>query len=391
MTLAFDLFEPAAQQRPFPAYAGLRHEGGVHVADPSASPLTFVVSRYEAARVVLGDPSTFSSRVRPSPIILFLDPPDHDRIRRTISRAFTPRRIVGLEPRIDEIATALIEPYVAAGGGDFVADVAGRLPVYVIGEVLGIPTDDWEQLRRWSEATVRALAVAPDDVTHPFVLGAMALQRYLGEVADRCRAEPDDSITSQLVSFASAGEITDEELVGFLQLMFVAGHETTTALLAHTLELFAGDPAIFTTVREHPELVGALVDEVLRTFSPLQRVFRVATVDTQIAGIHVPAGSNVVVLIGAANRDDQRFPGGDHIDLDAAETVHLAFGHGIHYCLGAPLARLEAVVAIRRLIERVGAVRLDTRHPLERFAGGTTSELLTTSLWLHVDPLGCQR
>ena len=380
-----DLYDPAVQQRPFEAYAGLRGQGGVHVLDPAASPLTFVVSEHEPARVVLGDPTGFSSRVRPLPVMLFLDPPDHDRIRRTVARAFTPRGIAGLEPRIDEIATALIEPYVAAGGGDFVAEVAGRLPVYVIGEVLGVPTDDWEQLRHWSEATVRALSDAPGPDGDRFFADALALHEYLGQVADRRHAEPDDSIASRLVAFEAAGEISRDELVGFLQLMFVAGHETTTALLAHTLELLAGDPALLKAVREDPELVGPLVEEVLRTFAPLQRVFRVATADSRIADIAIPAGSNVVVLIGAANRDEQRFAAGDHIDLAAADAAHMAFGQGIHHCLGAPLARLEGRVAISRILDAVGAVRLDTRRPVVRFAGGTTSELLTSELWLHVE------
>ncbi|HYR14952.1 MAG TPA: hypothetical protein VEQ67_12145, partial [Mycobacterium sp.] len=152
---SFDLFDPTVQQRPFEAYTGLRKRGAVHVIDPAESPLTFVVSQYEAARAVLRDPQTFSSRVLRAPVMLFLDPPDHDRIRRTINRAFTPRSIATLEPRIHEIATALIEPFVAAGGGDFVEAVAGRLPVYVIGEMLGVPTEDWEQLREWSDATVQ--------------------------------------------------------------------------------------------------------------------------------------------------------------------------------------------------------------------------------------------
>jgi len=384
---AFDLFDPATQQRPFEAYAALRGQGAVHVVDPTASPLTFVVSEYESARAVLADPLTFSSRVLPAPSMLFLDPPDHDRIRRTVARAFTPRSIASLEPRIDEIATALIEPYVTAGGGDFIAAVAGRLPVYVIGEMLGVPTDDWERIREWSDATVRTLSAVLGKPDPTAVAGAMALRAYLDEVADRCVAEPNDSIASKLVTFETAGEISREELVGFLGLMFVAGHETTTALLAHTLERFAADPALLKTVGQDAELVGPLVEEMLRTYSPLQRLFRVATSDTQIAGVEIPARSAVVVLIGAANRDDQRFAAGDHIDLDAADAAHLAFGQGIHHCLGAPLARLEARVAIKRIVETVGAVRLDPHHPVDRFAGGSTSELNTTALWLRVDPI----
>jgi cytochrome P450 len=381
----FDLFDPAVQQRPFDTYARLRGRGAVHVLDRPVSPRTFIVSDYESARVVLADPRRFSSQVRPFPVMLFLDPPDHDRIRGTIARAFTPRAIAGLDPRVTEIATALVEPYVSAGGGDFVADVAGRLPVYVIGEVLGVPTGDWEQLREWSEATVQSLSIAPGVDGDHFLAQALALHGYLGEVADHCAVEPNDSIASRLVAFEQAGEISRDELVGFLQLMFVAGHETTTALLAHTMELFAGDPALLSSVRANTELVEPLIEEVLRTFSPLQRVFRVSTTDSEIAGVHIPAGSDVVVLLGAANRDDRRFVAGDHLDLDAADAAHLAFGHGIHHCLGASLARLEGRVAINRIVDVVSSVQLDANRPVVRFAGGTTSELLTTSLWLKVD------
>jgi cytochrome P450 len=385
-SLAFDLFDPTVQQRPFEAYTGLRDRGAVNVVDPAASPLTFVVSHYESARAVLRDPQTFSSRVLPAPAMLFLDPPDHDRIRRTINRAFTPRSIATLEPRVDEIASALIEPYVVGGGGDFIASVAGRLPVYVIGEMLGVPTDDWERLREWSEATVQTLSAVLGDADPAAVSSAVALHAYLDEVADRYRTEPNDSITGRLVMFEADGEISRDELVGFLQLVFVAGHETTTALLAHTLERLATDADLLHTVAEDRELVGPLIEEMLRTYSSLQRVFRVATTDTDIAGVHVPAGSAVVVLIGAANRDNQRFAAGDDIDLPAADAAHLAFGQGIHHCLGAPLARLEARVAINRILDAVSAIRLDPYHRIVRFAGGSTSELLTTALWLVVEP-----
>jgi cytochrome P450 len=385
--VAFDLFDPTVQQRPFEAYTDLRDRGAVELVDPTASPLTFVVSHYESARAVLRDPETFSSRTIEAPAMLFLDPPDHDRIRRTINRAFTPRSIATLEPRIGEIASALIEPYVAAGGGDFITAVAGRLPVYVIGEMLGVPTDDWEKLREWSEATVHTLSAVLGDVDPAAVASSMALHAYLDEVANRRLADPDDTITGRLVTFETAGEISRDELVSFLLLMFVAGHETTTALLAHTLERLATDPALLKSVQEDRELVGPLIEEMLRICASLQRVFRVATTDTEIAGVDIPAGSTVVVLIGAANRDSRRFAAGDQIDLDAADAAHLAFGQGIHHCLGAPLARLEARVAINRILDTVRAVRLDPDHRIDRFIGGSTSELLTTALWLHVDPI----
>jgi cytochrome P450 len=382
---AFVVFNPAVQQRPFDAYADLRDRGAVEVADPSASQLTFLVSHYDSVRAVLRDPRAFSSRVLPRPVMLFLDPPDHDRIRRTINRAFTPRNIATLEARIDEIAAALIGPYVAAGGGDFIAEVAGRLPVYVIGEMLGVPTDDWERLRHWSEATMRTLSAVLGELEPDTFEAAMALHTYLAEVAERYRSDPDDSIASQLVTFQSAGEISHDELVGFLQLMFVAGHETTTALLAHTVEYLATDSDLFTTVAGNRDLVAPLIEEMLRMYAPLQRVFRVAVDDTELGGVQIPAGSNVVVLVGAANRDHRRFAAGDRLDLSAADTAHLAFGQGIHHCLGAPLARLEARVAISRILDRASGVRLDPTRPIVRFVGGSTSELQTSALWLVVD------
>jgi cytochrome P450 len=382
---AFDVLDTAVQQRPFDAYADLRDRAAVEVVNSSASPLTFVVSHYDSVRAVLRDPATFSSRVLPYPVMLFLDPPDHDRIRRTVNRAFTPRNIATLEARIDAIATGLIGPYVAAGGGDFIAEVAGRLPVYVIGEMLGVPTDDWEELRHRSEATMRTLSAVLGEAEPGTVEDAMALQAYLGEVADRYRSEPDDSIASRLVTFESEGEISHDELVGFLQLMFVAGHETTTALLAHTLECLAADSDLFTTVAGNRDLVAPLIEEMLRMYAPLQRVFRVAVDDTELGGVRIPAGSNVVALVGAANRDHRQFAAGDRLDLSAADTAHLAFGQGIHHCLGAPLARLEARVAITRILDRASGVRLDPTRPIVRFAGGSTSELATSALWLVVN------
>lgn len=380
-----DLIDPAVQQDPFDHYARLRAAGPVHRLHAGTAAPTFVVAGYEEARAVLGDPRTFSSRVLPLPVMLFLDPPDHDRIRRTVSRAFTPRAIGALEPRIAAIATELVREFVDGGSGDVVAGLSGRLPVYVIGEVLGVPTEDWEQLRAWSDATVRALSVragADGDDAAAAVAGAMALHTYLDGVADRYRSQPSETIAGQLVALEATGEIDRAELVGFLQLMFVAGHETTAALLTRAIELLAADPTLFARVKDDRALVTALVEEVLRTYGPLQRLFRIATVDTEIAGLPVPAGASVVVLLGSASRDDTRFQAGDAFDLDAADTAHLAFGQGIHFCLGAPLARLEARIALDSLLDAVASIELVPDRVPERFFGGTTSELQTTSLWI---------
>jgi cytochrome P450 len=312
-------------------------------------------------------------------VLLFLDPPDHDRIRRTASRAFTARAISDLEPRIAVIADELIDAFVAQGGGDAVAEFTGRLPVYVIGEVLGVPTADWEQLRGWSDATVRALG---GDPAPEAAEGAAALHRYLDSIAVANVGAPSDSIIGRLVALEQTEEISHSELIGFLQLLFVAGHETTAALLCRAVELLATDPGLLADVRADPTRIESLVEEVLRTYGPLQRVFRVATAEAEIGGVSVPAGAIVIVLLGAGSRDTGHFPSGDELNLDAADSAHLAFGHGIHFCLGAPLARLEARVAIQRFTAAVARVALEPNRPPVRFVGGTSSELQTTSLFV---------
>jgi cytochrome P450 len=382
----FDLADPDVQRCPFPHYSALRDEAPVlPVGDP---PAVFVVSRYDDVSAVLRDPATFSSQILPLPVMMFRDPPDHERIRGTISRAFTPRAVARLEPRVREIATELAAGFVAAGGGDFVDAFAARLPVYVIGEVLGVPTGDRDRLREWSDDTIRSLGAqggAADPATAAKALeGAVALAGYLRDVVDR--TEPGDAtITARLVGFEAAGELDRAELVSFLQLMFVAGHETTMALLGHGVELLIGDPALRRRLTGDPSRLADFVEEVLRTWSPLQRLFRRTTRDTRLGDVDVPAGSTVVVLLGAANRDGRRFAAGDGFDLDGTSAGHVAFGHGIHHCLGAALARLEGRVGFEVLLDTLPDVRLDPERPPVRYAGGTTSELQTTSLHLIME------
>lgn len=381
-----DLTDPAVQQDPFAHYVRLRAQGPVHRLPGPGVP-TYVVCGYDAARAVLGNPQVFSSRLLPLPAMLFLDPPDHDRIRRTASRAFTARAITALEPRIAAIADDLVTRFVSRGGGDVVAEVTGRLPVYVIGEMLGVPTGEWEQLRAWSDATVRALSVgagAGGDDAEAALAGAAALHDHLGAVAEGHAASPSDTIAGRLVACEREGELDRAELVAFLQLLFVAGHETTAALLSRCVEILAGRPALLRDLQGDSALVPAFVEEVLRAYGPLQRLFRTTTTDVDVAGRRVPAGATVVVLLGAASREEGRFEGGEDIALGAADATHLAFGHGIHRCLGAPLARLEGRVAVERLVGAVSTLDLDPDRPPERFSGGTTSELQTTSLWVTV-------
>jgi len=382
----FDLFDPDVQRWPFDTYASLRQLGPVRrlgAVDESAPP-TFVISRFDEASEVLRDHRRFSSKILPLPVMLFLDPPEHDRIRQTVSRAFTPRAVDTLEPRVAAIASQLVAAFVAGGFDDVVDGLTGILPVSVIGEVLGVPVTDWARLREWSHATVRSLAAAgaPGDEAQAAMAGALSLHQYLSDLVDNLAPSEDGTIAQRLVAAQGREEIDRAELIGFLQFLFVAGHETTTALLSHVIEVLARDTELQSLVRSERSLLGPLIEEVLRTTGPLQRLFRVAIEDVTVGGTTMPAGSTVVVLIGSANRDDRQFPAGDDLDLSAADRSHVAFGKGVHYCLGAPLARLESRLAINRLLDALGPFVLDPSRPPRRFAGGTTSELQTEALWI---------
>jgi cytochrome P450 len=386
---AFDLLDPALQVDPFAAYARLRDDAPVHVAAGGKGEPVYVLSRYDDVTRALKDAETFSSRVAPAPILMFMDPPDHTRLRRTLARAFTPRAIDVLGPRIEALARELYEPYLAAGGGDFIDGFAHPLPALVIGEMLGVPADRRRELRQWSDDSIRALGGGiglSKDERAAARAGAMQLFAVLQAVLEGYRDQPGDTIGGELARLTTEGELTAEEALFFSQFLFVAGHETTTSLFGCGAELLARQPALFAWLRNQPELVPRFVEEVLRRTPPLHRLFRRTTRAVALHGVTIPAGAAVLLLLGAANRDPRRFPAGDAVDLDADPSGQLAFGLGIHVCLGAPLARLEGRVGFRLLLERTAHIGLDPAHAPVPITGGTTSEFGWRALHLRVEP-----
>ena len=370
--LSFDPLDPGFAADPYAHYARLRGTG------PAVrSPLGLLVfTGHEACSAILRDHrfghgpaeenSPFESadgdddRVRS---FLQLDPPDHSRLRGLVSKAFTARRVQRLRPRVAELVAGLVADGVARGSMDVIGDLAYPLPVTVISELLGVPPEDHERFRGWSDALARGLD--PDFLLPPEFLARQRAAReefraYFAELAARRRTEPAEDLLSDLVRIqAETAAFSDAELLATCALLLVAGHETTVNLIGNGTLALLRHPDQLAWLREDPDRVGTAVEELLRYDPPVQLTGRMALADTEVCGQPVRAGEPVLLLLAAANRDPAVFPDPDRLDLARGTARHLAFGLGIHFCLGAPLARMEGEAALRELI----------RHPLEPTGG----------------------
>ena len=356
------LFDPRQVADPYPAYREWRHQR------PVARPRErlFVLSRFADCEAVLADASFGHARAAgevDARSFLGMNPPDHARLRRLVSRAFTPARVRDLAPRIETIGAELLAGLDGrADPFDLVERLALPLPVRVICELLGIRPDDRGLLVGWSAALSRAL-----DPSFPLTDDERARQRdardafaaYLRGLLPARRRFPGDDLISALVQVHDQGDtLSEDELVGTVILLLVAGHETTRSLIGGGALRLLTHPDQLAILRENPELVGQAVEELLRDDPPVQFLTRYALRDTQVAGTTICAGSFVLLLLGAANRDETVFTDADRFDVRRDNHRHLAFGHGIHFCLGAPLARLEAAVALRQLLPLLSRVRI---------------------------------
>jgi cytochrome P450 len=357
-----------------------RAHGQVHFDDKQQC---WHVLGHPEAGAVLSDPAVFSSdltALQPDQddLALFqrgnfvrMDPPQHRKLRTLVSQAFTPRVVADLEPRIAELTNELLDQ--AGERFDLIDALAYPLPVIVIAELLGIPTSDRSLFRRWADALFNQ-EVDPDrslrDVSEQAVTAVAPTMRemnayFLDYIRSR-RASPGSDLTSKLVQAEVDGEgLTDEEIVGFLGLLLLAGHITTTATLGNSLVSFRDAPDAAAEVRADPALLPAAIEEVLRVRTPFPRLARITTAETEVAGVRIPAGQVVLPWLTAANRDERVFREPHRFDIHRQPNPHLAFGHGIHFCLGAPLARLEARVALRLLLERYRDVEVAEDEQVE--------------------------
>jgi len=341
----------------------------------------WTVLGYPETSAVLADPHTFSSDLgdliaRQEDLDLFqrgnfvrMDPPRHDVLRRLVSQAFTPKVVAGLAPRIAEVTCGLLDSRAGERGFDLIDDLAYPLPVIVIAELLGIPPSDRPLFRRWADGLFERSNAGPDESLSQMMdekaVATLApvmheMNTYLLEHIRARRAAPADDLTSHLVEAEVEGvRLSDEEIVGFVGLLLLAGHVTTTATLGNTVLCFDDDPDAAAEVRADPALLPAAIEEVLRLRTPFPRLVRQATTDVTVGGADIPAGAIVVAWLAAANRDERVYAEPDRFDIHRTPNPHLAFGHGIHFCLGAPLARLETRIAMGILIERYREIAVD--------------------------------
>lgn len=339
------------QLNPFPWYRRMRESTPVAY---DARYDAWSVFRYDDVQRVLSEYSAFSSQFHgpgqpaETPLdasLVSTDPPRHRELRSLVSQAFTPRAINRLAPRIEQITAGLLDRAGQDGRLDIVGDLSYPLPVTVIAELLGIPAADRERFKYWSDVIVGAGS------------GYGSVQRdmvaYFREVIAWRRREPGDDLISALLAAEIDGErLSEFDLLGFCILLLVAGNETTTNLISNAILCFDEHPEGWQALRGDRSLLPSAIEEVLRYRSPVKSMFRVALSDTPIGDQHVRAGQTVVAWIGSANRDEDRFPDAERFDIRRRPNRHLGFGHGIHACLGAPLARLEARIALDALLER---------------------------------------
>ncbi|MGA4838789.1 cytochrome P450 family protein [Streptomyces sp. G45] len=355
---------------PHPVYAELRARGPIHrvrFPPPDHEDDHYLVVDHELARATLADPRLTKSsdgfdRELPDekligPHLLSVDPPRHTRLRGLIAREFTARRVQAMAPRVQEITDGLLDAMLAAGDrADLVEALAFPLPMTVICELLGVPDLDRDEFRRMSNEAITPTTEAWEETVYA------ELAAYLDILIAAKRATPGDDLLSALVrTRAEDGDrLSHEELRGMAYLLLIAGHETTVHLITNTVHALLSRPAQLAALRADMSLLDGAVEEGLRHESPVENsTYRFTTEPTEMGGLLVPAGSAVVVGLAAANHDPGKYGTPHDFDLRRAPQGHVAFGHGIHFCLGAPLARLEGRIALRTLLERCPDLTLD--------------------------------
>jgi cytochrome P450 len=366
---------------PYPVYAMFRKTNPVFRAPipGHTGPGAFLLTRYAEIQHVLRDGRFSVDRRRaalveenadriPAGLIgeegglrsmLIMDPPDHTRVRGLVSKAFTPRRVAELRPRIEAIVHELLEDAARGGELEVIGDFAAPLPAIVIAELLGVPAEDHRTFKQWSSELI---ALAP--LADPARLGEVQqkLDRILdylrGIIAERRQAPRDDLISAMIAAQEERDALTDHELLATSNLLLIAGHETTTNLIGNGLLALLRHPGELERLRAEPGLVRSAVEELLRFDSPVQATGRVATEDVELGGERVGKGALLLTVIGAANRDPEAFADPDRLDVGRGDNHHLSFGFGTHFCLGAPLARLEGEIAFRALLDRFPRLEL---------------------------------
>lgn len=360
----FTLFGEEMARNPYPMYAMLRANSPVTRLPSNL----WAVARYEDVIRILRDPETFSSVVSAdaiatgevSPSMIFNDPPMHTRLRGLISKAFTPRMVELQRGAVEEYCRRLVDHMLEPESCDLIAELAYPLPVMVIANMLGVADGDMATFKRWSDAIIQNVGTslimgdtgALDEINVEF-------DTYFKARLDKLRAEPEDNLLSGLVhAETEEGRLSESDLLVICRVLLVAGNETTTGLIINSIRVFSEFPEVMTQLKQHMELVPSAIEEILRYYAPFQATFRRATRDVEVHGVTIPKNDRIVTLLASANRDDSVFERPDEVLIDRDPNRHLSFGMGIHYCVGAPLARMEGAIVLETLLPRIRRVEV---------------------------------
>ncbi|NKY85250.1 cytochrome P450 [Nocardia veterana] len=376
-----DLFCAEALQDPYPLLEQLRGAGDVHYLPAQQ---VYVVLGFDAIRTVLADPRTYSSNLvavlsaasgsatvsvaeagAGVDVLATADPPTHTAQRALVMSRFSPRAVAETTELIDAAVSPAVARLVAAGGGDWMATVAHRVPVQVIGELIGLPREDHQRLADWSDAAIDLVSgVASPERAGQAALAVLEFARYLGERLDQARPGQDTGVLGSVAAAVASGSLTRDQGAMLLVQLVTAGAESTASLLGTAVRLLADDPQLQAALRAEPDRIGALVEEAVRIESPFRGHFRVTTAPTRLAGVRLEPGARLMLMWGASNRDPRVFDHPDRVDLDRAQPkMHHSFGRGIHFCLGAHLARKETTQAVRALLAATAGVSLSRPEP----------------------------
>ena len=378
-----EILDPANRHNPYPLYAQLRETPISQQEDG-----TYVVSTYREIEALLYDPRISSDQrksTRGPPLkfrvrqrepegslpFVFLDPPDHNRLRRVVMHQFTPERVEGMRDYVIPLVDELLDAQRNRSQLDIVDDFAHPLPVRVISKMLGLPLEDRSRFEVWVSALVRTLEPPQNvsgeaEVDQRASQAAMQMKEYLRGLVTIRRDRPGDDLISALVvstSHEDAGQMNEQEILASLQLLTLAGYETTVNSITNGVLTLLRNLDVLARLQRNPDMVIRTVEEVLRYEPPVQYLTRTTLTDINIADVTIPKGATVVLLLASGNRDPARFPDPDHFDPDRIDNEHFGFGRGIHYCVGAPLARMETHIALNALVRRLVNPRLVADPP----------------------------
>jgi cytochrome P450 len=397
-SINIDVFSQAFKANPYPIYAQMRSKDPVHRVETSDGRSLWMITRYEEAEAALRDPRlikrgrdvipaemSITQRVpnihvyeQMSNHMLTTDPPDHTRLRGLVNKAFTPHLIEQWRDRIQTITDELLDAVQDKGKMELINDFAFPLPMTVISEMLGIPTEDRQKFRYWSNTLIATMGDTSAFIDSFPVMESFV--RYIHQLVNTRRDQPQDDLITKLAQAEAEGEkLSENELVSMIFLLIIAGHETTVNLIGNGVLALLQHPDQAQLLRQDPTLIKVAIEELLRYNGPLfTAMARWAREDLEIGGKQIHRGDMVSIVLASANHDELQFSQGENLDITRQENRHIAFGKGIHYCLGAPLARLEGQIAIGTLLQRLPNLRLDVDPLTLTWRSGTLIHALDT-------------